>query len=162
MRLLRATLTGALLAGLVGCAGTSAPTTTPESTVPVATIRVADETFRVRLGTQALVQAARAAQVEQLLAAIAMRSGDRAVIVAGDTNLKPSRGIDGATLLDDWTWHAPRTAVATLDLAEARDVTLEIDHFELDGFSVLRLVIDGEPAVKPWDGKTNQPAPTGS
>jgi hypothetical protein len=69
---------------------------------------------------------------------------------------------DGATLIDDWTWHAPRTAVATLEVAEAREVTIELDHFELDGFSVLRFRIDGEPAVKPWDGRTNQPKPTGS
>jgi parallel beta-helix repeat protein len=69
---------------------------------------------------------------------------------------------DGATLIDDWTWHPPRVAVATLEVAEARDVALELDHFELDGFSVLRLVIDGDPAVKPWDGRTNQPKPAGS
>lgn len=69
---------------------------------------------------------------------------------------------DGATLIDDWTWHAPRTAVATLDIAEPREVAIELDHFELDGFSVLRFRIDGEPAVKPWDGRTNQPKPTGS
>ena len=68
---------------------------------------------------------------------------------------------DGATLIDDWTWHAPRTAVATLDIAEPREVAIELDHFELDGFSVLRFRIDGEPAVKPWDGRTNQPKPAG-
>jgi len=56
---------------------------------------------------------------------------------------------DGATILDDWTWHPPRIGVATLELAEDREVTLEVDHFELDGYSVLRLWIDGEPLKKP-------------
>ena len=41
-------------------------------------------------------QAARSAQVDELLASL--KSHDAAVILGGDTNLKPSRGIDGETL----------------------------------------------------------------
>lgn len=69
---------------------------------------------------------------------------------------------DGTTLLEQWTANAPRKAVATLEVAEPREVTIELDHFELDGPAVLRFRIDGEPAVKPWDGRTNQPKPLGN
>lgn len=99
MRLLHATLTGALLAGLVGCAGTSAPTTTPESTVPVATIRVADETFRVRLGTQALVQAARAAQA------------------GGAAKIPNGRIVAGTDVNTGWSWHLEDLEFAEMTMA---------------------------------------------
>jgi len=50
--------------------------------------------------------------------------------------------LDGESVLEDWTWHAPRTGSAVIE--GDRVVLLEVEHFELDGFAVLRLAI--EPA----------------
>lgn len=52
--------------------------------------------------------------------------------------------LDGEVLLEDWTWHAPRTGAEILELAEPREVELAVEHFELDGFAVLVLRL--EPA----------------
>ena len=46
---------------------------------------------------------------------------------------------DGKTLIDDWTWHASKTHEALLTLPRARMVRLSVEHFELDGYSVLEL-----------------------
>jgi parallel beta-helix repeat protein len=54
--------------------------------------------------------------------------------------------VDGKTVLEDWTWHAPKEDSAEVDLAAGpHEVTVE--HFELDGWSALRLAI--EPANAP-------------
>ncbi len=47
--------------------------------------------------------------------------------------------VDEELLIDNWTWHAPQEDVAELELSEARVVRLRVEHFELDGYSVLQL-----------------------
>lgn len=46
---------------------------------------------------------------------------------------------DGEVVLEDWTWHGPRTESAFLELDGARTVRLEVEHFELDGYAVLKV-----------------------
>lgn len=52
--------------------------------------------------------------------------------------------LDGKVLLEDWTWHAPKTESREFMLDSAKTVELRVEHFELDGFSVLSVEI--EPA----------------
>lgn len=46
--------------------------------------------------------------------------------------------LDGRDLLEDWTWHPPTEDTVDFELDETRDVSLEIEHFELDGYALLR------------------------
>ncbi|MDZ4829534.1 MAG: right-handed parallel beta-helix repeat-containing protein [Phycisphaerae bacterium] len=52
--------------------------------------------------------------------------------------------IDGKLVIDDWTWHAPRESRAEITFDAEQTVPIEIEHFELDGFAVLRFAIDGD------------------
>ena len=54
--------------------------------------------------------------------------------------------VDDALLIDNWTWHAPTEDLAEFELDEAREVRLRVEHFELDGYSVLQV------ALEPLDG----------
>lgn len=47
--------------------------------------------------------------------------------------------LDGRVVVEDWTWHAPKTDEARVRLGG--DHRLEVEHFELDGFSTLRVEI---------------------
>jgi hypothetical protein len=46
--------------------------------------------------------------------------------------------LDGRQILNNWTWHPPTEDVAEFEIAEPRTVEIVIEHFELDGYSVLR------------------------
>jgi hypothetical protein len=52
--------------------------------------------------------------------------------------------VDGAVLIEDWTWHAPREHRATIRFEEPREVEIVVEHFELDGHAELRFFVDGE------------------
>ncbi len=49
--------------------------------------------------------------------------------------------VDDETVLEDWTWHAPKTDSVELEIEQERRVHLEVEHFELDGFAVLKLAL---------------------
>lgn len=49
--------------------------------------------------------------------------------------------VDGAVVLEDWTWHGPKDASVTVELA-AGEHTIRVEHFELDGYATLRCVIE--------------------
>jgi parallel beta-helix repeat protein len=44
--------------------------------------------------------------------------------------------VDGEVVLADWTWHAPKELARELELAAGAH-TIRVEHFELDGWSVL-------------------------
>jgi hypothetical protein len=46
--------------------------------------------------------------------------------------------IDGRVVLDDWTWHAPKTDEVLLGL-KAGDHELQLEYFQIDGAQALRL-----------------------
>jgi parallel beta-helix repeat protein len=46
--------------------------------------------------------------------------------------------VDGETVLEDWTWHAPRQADASFDLP-AGEHELELEYFQIDGALALTL-----------------------
>lgn len=52
--------------------------------------------------------------------------------------------IDGRVVLENWTWHGPTRDSAVFTQTANGEVSMEVEHFEIDGYSVLRL--DLEPA----------------
>jgi hypothetical protein len=60
----------------------------------------------------------------------------RTLVVASDDGVRVK--VDGRVVLEDWTWHAPRTAEAPLGL-EAGEHELEVEYFQIDGARTLRL-----------------------
>lgn len=54
--------------------------------------------------------------------------------------------VDGKRLIDNWTWHGPTRDTAQFSLEAERTLRIEVEHFELDGFAVLKLAL--RPASK--------------
>ncbi len=50
--------------------------------------------------------------------------------------------LDDAVVIDDWTWHAPREHVHEFTVGESRDISIRVEHFELDGYAVLTLDLE--------------------
>lgn len=47
--------------------------------------------------------------------------------------------VDGTPVIENWTWHAPTAVTGVLHLPEDREVTITVEHFEIDGYAVLKL-----------------------
>ena len=45
--------------------------------------------------------------------------------------------VDGEAVVEDWTWHAPKESLGEFELERDREVLLEVEHFEIDGFAKL-------------------------
>jgi len=52
--------------------------------------------------------------------------------------------LDGKVVQEDWTWHGPKENVATVEVAEGEH-EIVVEHFELDGYAVLRLELRPTP-----------------
>lgn len=52
--------------------------------------------------------------------------------------------IDDRTVIENWTWHGPTGDVAVFTVPEEGEISIEVEHFELDGSSVLKVEL--EPA----------------
>jgi nitrous oxidase accessory protein NosD len=50
--------------------------------------------------------------------------------------------LDGVVVIDDWTWHAPRTHEHVFEVTAPRDVALHVEHFERDGLATLELDLE--------------------
>ncbi|MHC4414538.1 MAG: right-handed parallel beta-helix repeat-containing protein [Planctomycetota bacterium] len=50
--------------------------------------------------------------------------------------------LDEAPIIDDWTWHPPKTHAHDLVLSEPKAIPIRVEHFELDGYAVLSLEIE--------------------
>ncbi len=50
--------------------------------------------------------------------------------------------VDGEAIIENWTWHGPTRDSGILSLAEPREVEIVVEHFELDGFAQLSLLIE--------------------
>ena len=55
--------------------------------------------------------------------------------------------VNGRPVLENWGWHGPTTDMATFDQPGTSDVELKVEHFEIDGFSTLRVQL--EPVIAP-------------
>jgi len=49
--------------------------------------------------------------------------------------------VDGAPIIDNWTWHGPTRNTGTLTLPADKTVEIVVEHFEIDGYAVLELAI---------------------
>jgi len=50
--------------------------------------------------------------------------------------------IDGKVVLENWTWHGPTQDAAEYEQAADGEVAVEVEHFEIDGYAVLRLDLE--------------------
>jgi hypothetical protein len=50
--------------------------------------------------------------------------------------------IGDALVIDDWTWHPPKTHTHEFEITEPKRITIGVEHFELDGYAVLSLEIE--------------------
>jgi parallel beta-helix repeat protein len=50
--------------------------------------------------------------------------------------------IGGVLMVDNWTWHGPTVNVANFDVDGTKPIELRVEHFELDGFSVLEVELE--------------------
>ena len=50
--------------------------------------------------------------------------------------------LDDDLVIDDWTWHPPKMHTYELELAEGRQITFRVEHFELDGYAILSLELE--------------------
>ncbi len=55
--------------------------------------------------------------------------------------------VNGRPVLENWGWHGPTTDTATFDQSATGEVELKVEHFEIDGFSTLRVQL--EPVIGP-------------
>ncbi len=55
--------------------------------------------------------------------------------------------VNGASVIENWTWHAPVRDEGIVDLPEDRACEIEVEHFEIDGHAVLALEIEPAPAL---------------
>ncbi|MCB9915888.1 MAG: right-handed parallel beta-helix repeat-containing protein [Planctomycetes bacterium] len=91
---------------------------------------VADDVGREHFGTSARAR-------------VALAPGRYALTVTSDDGVRVWVG--ERLLVDDWSWHAPRTETREFDVEEAGEVELAVEHFELDGYAVLRLALEPLP-----------------
>ena len=52
--------------------------------------------------------------------------------------------VAGQTVIENWTWHGPTADTGRFQLAAPAEVEIEVEHFEIDGYAVLRLDIEPE------------------
>ena len=53
--------------------------------------------------------------------------------------------VDGKPIIENWAWHGPTRDVGTLTLDKDQEAEIVVEHFEIDGYSVLELGITREP-----------------
>lgn len=51
--------------------------------------------------------------------------------------------VDGKPIIEDWSWHPPREAQASVTFEVPTEVEIVVEHFELDGNATVQLYIDG-------------------
>lgn len=50
--------------------------------------------------------------------------------------------LNGQTLIENWTWHGPTRDETTWTQLESGEIEFEVEHFELDGYSILRFDLE--------------------
>ncbi len=67
---------------------------------------------------------------------VRLPKGDWRIATTSDDGVRVR--IDGKVVLENWTWHGPTGDSAAFHQPEDAEVKVEVEHFEIDGFSVLR------------------------
>ncbi|MBX3746493.1 MAG: right-handed parallel beta-helix repeat-containing protein [Verrucomicrobiae bacterium] len=52
----------------------------------------------------------------------------------------------GSTVVENWTWHGPTTDTGVYRQEQDGEIELEVEHFEIDGYAVLRVEVSREEA----------------
>jgi parallel beta-helix repeat protein len=53
--------------------------------------------------------------------------------------------VNDELVIDDWTWHGPTEHSHDFEVGDPRTITIRVEHFELDGYAVLKLDIEPGP-----------------
>ncbi|HED64748.1 MAG TPA: hypothetical protein ENJ09_04245 [Planctomycetes bacterium] len=77
-------------------------------------------------------------------ATITLPAGTWTIRTVSDDGIRVS--VDGEVVTDDWTLHGATRHEATIELDEAREVAILVEHFELDGAATLEVSL--VPAVR--------------
>jgi len=71
---------------------------------------------------------------------VPLRPGAWRITTVSDDGIRVR--VDGETVIDDWTHHAPRARDAVVTLDAPREVEILVEHFELDGYAWLSVGIE--------------------
>jgi len=72
---------------------------------------------------------------------LTLTSGRWRLFTVSDDGLRVR--LDDALVIDDWTWHAPKEQSFDFEVDAERAVSIEVEHFELDGWA--RLTVELRP-----------------
>lgn len=50
--------------------------------------------------------------------------------------------VDGKPVVENWAWHGPTPNEGIFDQMADREVQIVVEHFEIDGYSTLKLDIE--------------------
>jgi hypothetical protein len=50
--------------------------------------------------------------------------------------------VNGRNVIENWTWHGPTSDAGVYQQEAAGDCEIQVEHFEIDGYAVLRLTIE--------------------
>jgi hypothetical protein len=53
--------------------------------------------------------------------------------------------VDGAPVIENWTWHGPTRDAGKLALAADKTVEIVVEHFQIDGYAVLEFSLTRQP-----------------
>ncbi len=73
-------------------------------------------------------------------AEIPLAAGDWRIRTLSDDGIRVR--VEGELVVDDWNWHPPKRDRGTFHLDEPRKVRIEVEHFELDGYSTLSVTLE--------------------
>ncbi len=71
---------------------------------------------------------------------VPLTPGKWKIVVLSDDGVRVDA--DGKTVIENWTHHGPATDSAVLEIAEAKNVPLKVEYFQIAGFAVLELRIE--------------------
>ena len=66
--------------------------------------------------------------------AVELEAGDYELRTISDDGIRVT--VDGKVVIEDWTWHPPKSHVAKLTLSKGKH-SLLVEHFEIDGYAQL-------------------------
>ena len=69
-----------------------------------------------------------------------LTEGKWRIITSSDDGVRVQ--INGKVVLENWTWHGPTPNEAAYEQAAEGEVEIEVEHFEIDGYSVLKVDLE--------------------
>jgi parallel beta-helix repeat protein len=69
---------------------------------------------------------------------VELEAGDYEIRTISDDGIRVT--VDGKVVIEDWTWHPPKTHVAKVTVEKGTHAFV-VEHFEIDGYAQLKLVL---------------------